>query len=187
MIWQVSLCMAFLGLGRARSWGPEPSKFISLLDMVIDVSPDGGNGKARVPCADPTRSAPVYCAAFWPGRYRADACRKRLSGLRVSATSPVLADADRHSDCCGVSCPSLCEPSATTPAEPHSLTPPNLASAAPFRQYALLGLHLFQGKKATARGREMEGLRGTLQSQSSLSYPPHTLGHITGPGCPQLL
>lgn len=132
---------------------------------------------------DPTRPSVVHCGASWPGRYRADACRKRLAGLRVSATSPVLAGADRHS----VSCPRLCEQSTTTPAEPYSLTPPDLASAAPFRQCALLGLNLFQGKNHRQREGEMEGLEGTLQSQSNLSYPPHNLGHISGPGCPQLL
>lgn len=156
--------------------------------MVIDVSLDGGNGKARVPCTDPTRSAPVYCAAFWTERYRADACGKRLAGLRVRATSPVLADADRHSDCCGVSC--LCEPSATTPAEPHltshlsklGLSCPLLQPVCPSRSPSLSG-----EKSDRQREGEMEGLGGTLQSQSTLSYPPHTLGHITGPGCPQLL
>lgn len=85
LIWQVSLCVAFLGLGRACPWGGKPTNFVLLPDVIIEVSRDGGNGKAPVPCTDPTRSAPVWCRAFWLGRYRADACRKRHAGLRVSA------------------------------------------------------------------------------------------------------
>lgn len=74
----------------------------------------------------------------------------RGSGLRVSATSLVLAGADRHSGRCGVSSTSPHWPSATGPATTH----PNLASAAPLRQCALLGLHLFQrGKDKLPRGR----------------------------------
>lgn len=51
----------------------------------------------------------------------------RGSGLRVSATSLVLAEADRHSDRCGVSSTSPCWSSATGPATAYA----NLASAAP--------------------------------------------------------
>lgn len=68
---------------------------------------------------------------------------ERGSGLRVSATSLVLAGAERHSDRCGVSSASPYWPSATGPAKAH----PNLASAAPLRQCVLLGFHLFQRGK----------------------------------------
>lgn len=94
----------------------------------------------------------MWCAAFWPGRYRADACWKKLTGLWVSATSPVVAGADRHSDCCGVSCPSLCKLSATTSAELYS-HPSKLGRSCPLPPVCPARSPPLPGKKATARGR----------------------------------
>lgn len=119
--------------------------------MIIDVSPEGGNGKAPVPCTDPTRSAPVWCAAFWPGRYRSDACGKRFAGLRVSTPHQCLLVL--IAIVTAVVFPAQASASHQQPLQQsHTLTPPNLASAAPFRQCALLGLHLFQGKKRPPEG-----------------------------------
>lgn len=52
-----------------------------------------------------------------------------------------------------------------------TLTPPNLAAAAPFRQCALLGLHLFQGKKRPPEGGGDGGLGRYLHSQSVRFFP----------------
>lgn len=92
-------------------------------------------------------------AAFWPGRYRADACWKTLTGLWVSATSPVVAGAD----CCGVSCPSLCRLSATTSAELYS-HPSKLGRSCPLPPVCPARSPPLPGKKSDRqREGEMEG------------------------------
>lgn len=164
----------------------KPSNLISLPTVVIDVSPDGGNGKAPFP------------AQTQP---KAPQCGARLSGQGATGPMP----AGRSSQACGsapprqwllvliatvtaVVFPAQASASYQQPLQQSSTpTPPNLAAAAPFRQCALLGLHLFQGKKPPPEGGGDGGLGRYLHSQSSFSYQPHTLGRSSGPGYPQLL
>lgn len=106
MIWHV--CSGWLSwdseeLVRGGRAGSPAISSCSRRDVIIDVSPEGGNGKARFPAQ--TGSEVPQCGARLSGQ---GATGLMLTGLRVSATSPVLAGADLHSDCCGVSCPSLC-------------------------------------------------------------------------------
>lgn len=129
----------------------------------------------------------MWCAAFWLGRYRAGACWKKLTGLWVSATSPVLAGVDRNSGCCGVSCPSLCKLSATTSAELYS-NPSKLGCSCPLPPVCPARSPPLPGKKATARGRGRWRVREvfTFSVSPVFSYQPHTLGRSNGPGYPQL-
>lgn len=109
----------------------------------------------------------MWCAAFWLGRYRAGACWKKLTGLWVSATSPVLAGVDRHGDCCGVSCQAI----ATTSAELYS-RPSKLGRSCPLPPVCPARSPPLPGKKKRPpEGGGDGGLGRYLHSQSVQFFP----------------